>query len=209
MLTMVRTSPWRTMCSVIVEWCCARIHSGSSKANDVAITNSAALTATSVTSGGSLPIQTPGGNLTAATGHGITIPTRRPDLSPTTDLARCQAATASSFVPGDEPVAAVDGSTATPWVATDPKATLTVHLAKTTNVGSVTVTRGTGSFSYTVQTSTDGQTWHTVATAPTSSAGGTNHFTFSPLSAAYVRLDFPGGSGAAAPEIDELEVGTS
>jgi len=166
-------------------------------------------TRVTVTSGGSLPIQTPGGNLTAATGHGITIPTRRPDLSPTTDLARCQAATASSFVPGDEPVAAVDGSTATPWVATDPKATLTVHLAKTTNVGSVTVTRGTGSFSYTVQTSTDGQTWHTVATAPTSSAGGTNHFTFSPLSAAYVRLDFPGGSGAAAPEIDELEVGTS
>jgi hypothetical protein len=152
-------------------------------------------------------VQTPSGQLTVAPGQTVTVPTRRPDLQPTSDLARCQNATANSYVPGDEPVAAVDGSTATPWVATGPQATLTVELAKRTNISSVTVVRGstTDSFGYTVETSTDGSTWHALATAPSSSSG-TDQFTFSPTQAQYVRLDFPGGSGAGAPEIDELSV---
>jgi hypothetical protein len=134
------------------------------------------------------------------------MPTRRPDLQPTDDLARCQAVSASSHVPGDEAVAAVDGSTATPWVATDPQATLTVQLAKRTTIHSVTVDRGgSGSFTYRVETSTDGSTWQVVATAPASSTG-TDQFDIAATRAQFVRLDFPGDNGADAPDIDELSV---
>jgi hypothetical protein len=160
-----------------------------------------------LSSGSALPVQTPSGPKTVASGGSITIPTRRPDLQSTTDLARCQTVSASSFVPGDEPVAAVDGSTATPWVATDPRATLTVALPQQTNISSATVTRGsTSSFSYSVETSTDGTSWRVVATAPANSTG-TDNFTFAPTQAQFVRLDFPGGTGASAPDIDELSVG--
>jgi trehalose/maltose hydrolase-like predicted phosphorylase len=161
-------------------------------------------TQVSLTSGSTLPVQTPAGLVTIAPGHTTTIATRRPDLQPTNDLARCQQVTASSFVPGDDPAAAVDGSTATPWEATSPQATLTVQLAGKTNIGSVTVTRGsTNLFSYNVETSTDGSNWHVVATAPATSTG-TDQFTFKPIQAQFVRLDFPGGTGAGTPDIDEL-----
>jgi hypothetical protein len=164
-------------------------------------------TQVSLTSGSDLPLQTPGGQVTVAQGHTITIPTRRPDLQPTADLARCQPVTASSFVPGDEPVAAVDGSGATPWSATSPTATLTVQLAKLSSISSATVTRGsTGSFGYRLETSTDGTSWHVVASAPAKSSG-TDQLTFPSTQAKFVRLDFPGGSRAAIPDIDELVVG--
>ena len=134
------------------------------------------------------------------------MPTRRPDLQNTRDAARCQPATASSYVPGDEPVAAVDGSTATPWVATSPQATLTVQLAKASSISSATVTRGSSdAFGYSVETSTDGTKWHVVATSPSSSSG-VDQFKFPGMKAQYVRLDFPGGSGAGTPDIDELAV---
>jgi hypothetical protein len=127
-------------------------------------------------------------------------------LQPTSDLARCQPASASSYVAGEEPVAAVDGSTATPWDATAPQATLTVKLATPTNVKRVTVTRGsTSAFGYNVETSTDGNSWQVVATSAATSTG-VNTFNFRPTQAQYVRLDFPGPSGAAAPTIDELVV---
>ena len=143
-----------------------------------------------------------------APGQGVTLPTRRPDLQRTSDVARCQPTTASSYVPGDEPVAAVDGSPATPWVATSPQATLTVQLAKRRNVSSVTVERGRAAtnFAYAVQTSTDGSTWQTVATAPATSTG-TDQFTFKPTQAQYVRLDFPGANRADVPDVDEVSVG--
>ena len=165
-------------------------------------------TVVTLTGGPAMPVQTPSGTVMVAPGQHVTLTTRRPDLQPTSDLARCQPVTASSYVPGDEPVAAVDGSPATPWVATSPKATLTVQLAKRTNVSSVTVERGgtATNFGYSVQTSTDGSTWQTVATAPATSTG-TDQLTFKPTQARYVRLDFPGASGADVPDIDEVSVG--
>ena len=157
-------------------------------------------------SGGPIPIQTPAGDQTVPSGGRVTIPTRRPDLVSTSDLARCQSVTASSYVPGDEPVAAVDGTPATPWVPSGSQATLTVKLATRRNVKAVTVTRGgAGSYRYSVETSTDGSSWHTVAGGPANSTG-VDTLTFSPTQAQYVRLAFPGGSGAATPEIDELAV---
>ncbi|MFL5862757.1 MAG: discoidin domain-containing protein [Solirubrobacteraceae bacterium] len=163
-------------------------------------------TRVSLTSGAQLPVQTPTGAITIAPGHTATIATRRPDLQPTTDLARCQQVTASSHVPGDEPVAAVDGSTATPWVATSPQATLTVQLANQTEIKSVTVTRGsTASFGYSVETSIDASNWHVVRTVP-AGAKGTDTINFGPTQARYVRLDFPGGTGAGIPDLDEVAV---
>jgi hypothetical protein len=159
-----------------------------------------------LSSGAALPVQTPAGSQTVAPGGSIIMPTRRPDLQPTADLARCQSVTASSFVPGDEPVAAVDGSTATPWAATGPQATLTVKLAQASKIRSITVTRAaTSAFSYKVETSSDGSSWKVIASSP-SSTTGTDRFTFAPAKVEFVRLDFPGGAGASAPEIDELSV---
>ena len=126
----------------------------------------------------------------------MNLPIKPPDHQP---------ATASSWVPGNEPVAAVDGSPATPWVPTSPTANLTVHLAKTSAINTVTVTRGTGSYTYTVQTSTDGTNWTTVGTSPSTSTG-TDTISFSPVQAQYVRLNFPGGTGAATPQINEVSV---
>ncbi|MFL5863804.1 MAG: discoidin domain-containing protein [Solirubrobacteraceae bacterium] len=160
----------------------------------------------SLTSGAPLPVQTPTGAIRVDPGHSATIPTRRPDLQPTSDVARCQQVTASSYVPGDEPVAAIDGSTATPWVATTSQAMLTVQLAKQTAINSVTVTRGSmAAFSYSVETSTDGSTWHVVRRVGASSKG-TDTVKFGPTQAQYVRLDFPGGTGAGTPNIDEVAV---
>lgn len=163
-------------------------------------------TTVTLTSGTAMPIQTPGGAMSVAPGKPVTIPTRRPDQQATSDLARCQPIAASSWVPGNEPVAADDGSTATPWIPTSPEATLTVQLAKRTNIKTVTVTRGsTASYGYNVETSTDGSTWRTVGTAPSSSTG-TDTITFSPTQARYVRFDFPGGTSAGVPDIDEVSV---
>jgi hypothetical protein len=114
--------------------------------------------------------------------------------------------TASSWVPGNEPVAAVDGSPATPWIPTGPQATLTVNLGKTDTISKAVVTRGgTGSYTYSVETSTDGTTWHTVGSSPSNSTG-TDTITFPATQAQYVRLEFPGGSNADTPQIDELSV---
>jgi hypothetical protein len=91
-------------------------------------------------------------------------------------------------------------------VATSRQATLTVQLAGRSSISSVTVTRGSVSgFGYMVQTSADGTSWQTVATAPSTSSGA-GEFTFHTVKAQYVRLYFPGGSNASTPEIDELAV---
>src|ERR1700756_602913 len=57
-------------------------------------------TQVTLNSGSALPVQTPSGSMTVAPGHPATIPTRRPDLQSTGDLARCQTVTSSSNVPG-------------------------------------------------------------------------------------------------------------
>jgi trehalose/maltose hydrolase-like predicted phosphorylase len=161
-------------------------------------------TTVSLASGPALPVDTPTGQQTVGQGQSITIPTRRPDLQLTNDLARCEQVSASSFVPGDDPVAAVDGSTATAWVATGPQATLTVQLAKSANLTSATITRSS-SAAYSLETSTDGSHWHVAATATPTTPSGVDQFQFARTKALFVRLSFPGGNGAV-PDIDELTV---
>jgi trehalose/maltose hydrolase-like predicted phosphorylase len=181
-------------------------------------------TTISLNSGPALPVTGPSSTSTVATGGTLTLPTRRPDLTPTPDLVRCQGATASSSQLGAPPLAAVDGSPATDWQPVSVPATLTVpvrggpqRVRKATvlwgqqwpappgpNVppppGPVTVLRAS---SYKVLVSTDGQSWHTVATV-TRNTGTTDVLRFAPTQANFVRLEIDASSTSQPPMLDEL-----
>ena len=163
---------------------------------------------TSVTldSGDALPVLTPGGAKTVRPGTALVIPTRRADLQPTDDLSRCRPITASSSLPGSPPVAAVDGSPATAWVAAEPRATFTVTLAAPVELGKMKVLRGSGdSFGYSAEASLDGVKWTTVHTVPAASSAA-DEFSLPAVQAKFVRLVFDGVGSASPPSIAELSV---
>jgi hypothetical protein len=167
-------------------------------------------TSLTLNSGTPLPVITPGGAKTVQSGTTLIIPTRRSDLQQTDNLARCRQITATSSLPGSPAVAAVDGSPATAWVAAEPKATLTVDLATQATMAKIKVVRGSREpFTYSVEASSDGAHWKTVANAPATAAGsdaGTDELTFPPVTARFVRLVFDGVGDAKAPNIAELMV---
>ncbi|WP_374215164.1 glycosyl hydrolase family 65 protein [Streptomyces longispororuber] len=140
---------------------------------DVAI--GAERTTVRLTSGAPFAVDAPGGRRTV-TADGITLPTRRPDRVPTTDLARCRTATATSEDPGQYAGAAVDGNPATTWLPARPGAALTVDLGAVRTPARV---KATGTRAYRVQTSRDGRAWSPFA------AGA---------AARFVRLTETGGS---------------
>ncbi len=177
--------------------------------------------------GPTLPVSTPSGQRTVAVGQTMTIPTRRPDLSSTTDALRCGGATATNSMPGSPPLAAVDGSTATDWQpealpatvvapVTDGLRTLSTvtlkwgqvwtppTLDQTTTSDTSTVLRATA---YTVALSSDGHTWHTVATVSDRTTGTTDVLHFAPTPARYVSVQMTSSSGARPPMLDELTAG--
>ncbi|WP_019856018.1 glycosyl hydrolase family 65 protein [Actinopolyspora mortivallis] len=82
-------------------------------------------------------VRTPDGEHTVGRGAPATIETRRPDLAPTDNLARCRPATAADAEPGKYAEAAVDGSTATTWTPASRRSELTVELEKPSWVGEV------------------------------------------------------------------------
>jgi hypothetical protein len=167
-------------------------------------------TSVTLNSGAPLPVATPGGTKTVQPGVPLIIPTRRSDLQPTENLARCRQITATSSLPGSPAVAAVDGSPATAWVAAEARASLTVDLANQVAVGEIKVARGSREpFPYSVQTSPDGAHWKTVAHAPATATGsdaGTDDLTFPPVQARLLRLVFEGAGDAKPPTIAELIV---
>ncbi|MEV6450170.1 discoidin domain-containing protein [Streptomyces anulatus] len=91
----------------------------------------------------------------------LELPTRRPDLTPTADAARCRPVTATSEAPGLYAEAAVDGAPATSWSPDGAEGSLTVDLgAKPLRLASVTPAwSDTTPASYTVETSLDGRFW--------------------------------------------------
>ncbi|WP_406454339.1 discoidin domain-containing protein [Streptomyces sp. NBC_00876] len=111
-----------------------------------------------LTSGAPFTLHTPSGPRSLSTS--LTLPTRRPDLAPTTDAARCRPATATSETPGLYAAAAVDGSPATAWSPDGATGTLTVDLGRTAPVASV-VPEWTDvqPASYVLETSADGSHW--------------------------------------------------
>ena len=146
-------------------------------------------------SGPAMPVHTPEGLRKLAVGTPLILATRKPDLIPTDNIARCQSVTATSAFAAYPPVGAVDGSIATSWSPIGGTGALTVKLAAVTRIGRVRVTRGEGSrFRYTVDASADGVHWWKVgdaaATAP----------------ARYVRLRVQGGAGKEAVRVAEINV---
>ena len=160
-------------------------------------------TTTVTAKGGDLPVEAPDGSHTVSSGGSLSLPTRRPDLTPTDDLARCKSATASSEEPGMYAEAGVDGSKATSW-APDPAGTggdLTVDLGARRNVKGIDVQwTDTKPDSSSISTSLDGKSW---SPAPPADANGQLHNT---VQARYVRVSMTKPGGAKGIGIRELVV---
>jgi trehalose/maltose hydrolase-like predicted phosphorylase len=149
---------------------------------DIAI--GARTTTVRLRSGAPFVLDTPEGRRTLS--GTVTLKTRRPDLTPTTDLARCRPATATSSESGRYPEAAVDGSPATAWSPGADRDSLTVDLGRPVRVGTVRPTWTKRPGSSTVEVSADGRAWHAPNGTP----------------ARYVRVTVRGGTGAALAELD-------
>ncbi|WP_326738485.1 discoidin domain-containing protein [Streptomyces sp. NBC_01022] len=111
-----------------------------------------------LTSGAPFTLHTPSGPRSLSTT--LTLPTRRPDLTPTTDAARCRPATATSETPGLYAAAAVDGSPATAWSPDGETGSLTVDLGRAAPVtGFAPEWTDVPPASHRLETSADGRTW--------------------------------------------------
>jgi len=165
-------------------------------------------TTVSLTSGRALPVRTPDGMFVVTSSTPLTMATRRPDLTPTADLARCTTVTASSADPSFPVLGAVDGDAATAWDALARQAWLETDLGSLHTIDRVTVAWGASrATAYTISVSADGRVWRRVAgladpgaTSPTDSA------TFPALTARYVRVDITSTNGGHGAQVDELGV---
>ncbi|MEE1791258.1 discoidin domain-containing protein [Streptomyces sp. BE308] len=111
-----------------------------------------------LTSGAPFTVHTPAGPRRLSTT--LTLPTRRPDLTPTADAARCRPATATSESPGLYAEAAVDGSPATFWSPAGATGSLTVDLGRERRVTSVVPDwSDVPPLSHRLETSLDGRFW--------------------------------------------------
>lgn len=112
------------------------------------------------THGGPVTVETASGSRTATVSEPLVLPTRRPDLTTTTDVARCAAATATSEQPGMTAKAAVDGSRATSWAPASSGGDLTVDLGRVRAVGGVRPQwTADAPPAYAVSVSADGRHW--------------------------------------------------
>jgi hypothetical protein len=178
-------------------------------------------TTVTLQSGDPLPLSTPSGPKTVSTGHSVTIPTARPDLTTTPDAVRCQTARSSSAQPGAPALAAVDGSAATDWQPVSVPATLTAPVATGhRTIGRVVVqwgrlwptapkpnvhpaagpVRTLRPGAYMLQVSSNGRRWLTVAQVSGHRNRVTDTFTFPKVSARFVRVKFTKGTGIALKE---------
>jgi trehalose/maltose hydrolase-like predicted phosphorylase len=183
-------------------------------------------TRVTVNSGPALPIRLSSGTRTVTPGGTVTVPTGRPDRTPTTDLARCQPASASSAQPGADPLSAVDSSPATGWQPTGTPATLTVPLMESHAVskavltwgqefppppgpnvppppGPVTTLRATD---YDVAVSMNGRDWTTVAQIRGRTTGTEDTVSWTPQPARFVRLTITAATANTPPILTELTV---
>jgi trehalose/maltose hydrolase-like predicted phosphorylase len=185
-----------------------------------------ATTNVQVQSGPALPVTVGGVTHTVAPGGTLTVSTRRPDLAPTTDLARCQPATASSAQPGADPLAAVDGSPATGWQPQQIAASLTVPLIRQAVISHATVDWGQQwpgppgpnlhppagpvltlrASSYDLVVSANGRDWTVVASVTGRTSGTRDELTFSPVRARYVGIRITAATNNTPPIMTELTV---
>ena len=163
-----------------------------------------ATTTVTLTAGAPMPVRTADGRaLTVARNATLTLPTRQPAATPTADVARCDAVTATSADPSYPPVGAVDGTDATAWTPTAPGAALTVDLGTARPVHTVEVRTPAATTAYTVQTSPDGQQWTTVVTQGATTRTATSHDLVPAVATRYVRYVATAG---ATPSVSALVV---
>ena len=171
-------------------------------------------------SGTALTVDTPSGTRSVAPGAPVVLPTRRPDLTPTTDLARCKPTTADPAT-AEPSEAAADGTDITQWIGPTSSASIQVDLGTAVPLGQVTVTRSpvttfastTGGKGVTkptvsagegVEASADGTTWRTVATVSSPTLADTVPGDGQP--ARYVRLVALGATETVPLIVGELAV---
>jgi hypothetical protein len=174
---------------------------------DVAI--GAHRTTVTLESGPPLPVRAgSGGVRRVSAGHSLTLPTRRPDLTPTRDALRCAAASASSAAPGAPALAAVDGSPATDWEAASLPASLTVPLHGVRHLDRASVRWGRSwqpapapnvhppahpvvtrrATDYVLLGSRDGHHWQRLAKVAGRTKGTVDKLRFRPASVRFLRL---------------------
>jgi trehalose/maltose hydrolase-like predicted phosphorylase len=186
-------------------------------------------TQVSLQSGPALPVTAGGATRTVPPGGTLDIPTRRPDLTATSDLVRCQPATASSAQPGADPLAAVDGSPATDWQPQQVASSLDVPLSREAAISSATVDWGQQwppppgpnehpppgpvqtlrASSYDLVASADGKNWTTVATVSGRTSGTEDVLKFAPVRARFVGLRITAATGGTPPMLEELTIPAS
>ncbi|WP_194893174.1 NEW3 domain-containing protein [Catenulispora pinisilvae] len=159
-------------------------------------------TLVTLASGAPITVDSPAGPRTLAPGRPVALATARPDLSPTDDAARCQAASASSSQTIDQPAAAVDGNSVTTWAAADTDSSYTVTLAHPVKTGHAHVLWGpTRPATYAVRVQSPSGSWQQVATGSVPAAGDLDP-TWSPVPARAIELTFAGGSPASIAELN-------
>ncbi len=189
----------------------------------------ATTTRVSLEGGSSVPVRIGNSTVTVTAGHPLTVPTSRPDQTPTTDLIRCQPATASTSQPGADPLAAVDGSPATDWQPTQIASSLTVPLTQPATISSATLVWGQQwpgppgppgpnippppgpvttlrATDYQLVTSMDGRNWTVVAQVRGRTTGTEDTLAFTPTKARYVGIRITGATARTPPMLEELTV---
>ena len=133
-------------------------------------------------SGAPVTVETPAGTQTLS--GTLSLPTRRPDQTPTSDIARCKPTLADPAT-AEPAEAAADGTDITQWIGPTSDASIRVDLGQSVPFSSVVVTRNpvttfavpngkgvtkpTQSAGERVEASVDGTTWRVLGTvtAPT------------------------------------------
>jgi trehalose/maltose hydrolase-like predicted phosphorylase len=139
-------------------------------------------TAVTLLAGRAVAVETGPTTTLLAPGQSLTLPTRRPDETPTDNVARCRTATAIPKT-AEPPQSAIDGTPITSWLAEKPGVRLQVDLGAPVALGSIAIARPdvlaiatgktgadehartgpTRSAGETIAVSADGRTWQTLA----------------------------------------------
>lgn len=166
-------------------------------------------TTATLNAGQAMQIITPNGTVTFEPQKPVQIPTARPDLDPTQNLARCQPVEASSSMRANRPAAAVDGNIVTSWQAASPTSSFRVVLESHADSNAEPVeTSGTiihwgenrpARFSAFVRGETS--SWKQVAAGAVPSSGALQ-IRWGTLPTYAVRFDFHGEKPASIAELD-------
>ena len=132
-------------------------------------------------SGPPVRVESPAGTSTLRHGAPLVLATRRPDLTPTANIARCRSVSADPAT-AEPAESAVDGTDITQWIGPAATASLRVDLGRAVRLGSVVLTRApvttfpappgggkgttvpTRSAGERLEASVDGMTWRVLGT---------------------------------------------